>query len=84
MITTKQRKEITRKAYEAIRALTGEQRKLRMISYVDADDKNGEFRFKANNIVYDYFDIKLKNGKIVSIVPTVNEYWKGKIIDDLA
>lgn len=81
MITAKQRNEITRKAYEAIRALTGEQYKLKMISYCNADAKNGEFRFKANDIVYEYFDIKLKDGKIVSIIPTVNKYWKGNIIE---
>ena len=81
MITIKQRNEITRKAYEAIRALTGKQHKLKMISYVDADDKNGEFRFKANDIVHDYLNIKLKDGKIVSIVLTVNRYWKGNIIE---
>ena len=61
MITAKRRNEITRKAFEAIRALTGEQHKLKMISYCDANNESGEFRFKVNDILYDYFDIKLRN-----------------------
>ena len=55
MITVKQRNEITHKAYKAIRALTGEQYKLKMISYYDADAKSGESRFKVDDFIYDYF-----------------------------
>lgn len=69
MITVNQRNEITRKAYEAIRALTGEQYKLKMISYCDADDKNGDFKFEVDSVIYDYFDIRLREGEVISIVP---------------
>ena len=41
--------------------------------------KHGEFKFKASDVLY--FDIKLKSGEVVSIVPG---YWKGDIIDGLA
>ena len=71
MITVKQRNEITHKACKAIRVLTGKQYKLKMISYCDADDKSGEFRFEVNDVFYVYFDIKLKNREIISVVPIV-------------
>ena len=88
MITTKQRNEITRKAYEAIRALTGEQYKLKMISYsintiksvryglshvhIHCDNESGEFRFKVNYTPHNYFDVKLRNGEVVSITPLID------------
>ena len=71
MITSEQRKQIERMAYDAVKALTGEQYSLSMVSYVNAsvdnDIVNGQFRFWDKSV--NYYDVEIKNNDVISIVP---------------
>jgi len=80
MITSEQRKQIERIAYDAIKALTGEQYSLSMVSYVNASVNgleigagaivNGQFRFWNKSVnYYDYYDVEIKDNDIISIIP---------------
>lgn len=71
MITSEQRKQIERMAYDAVKALTGEQHSLVMVLYEDAtiDNEiiNGKFRFWNKSV--NYFDLEIKNNDITTVMP---------------
>lgn len=76
MITSEQRKQIERMAYDAIKALTGQQIKVELDYYrnifIQGDKiKSGRFRVIVpyNNLIYLSFFFVISNYSIVSLMP---------------
>lgn len=76
MITSEQRKQIERMAYDAVKALTGEQLKVKLDYYRNVDMqgdkiKSGRFRVKIENYLstYSSFFIAINDYAITSLMP---------------
>ena len=76
MLTLENRGIVSRKAYDAIKAMNGRQEKLSLFSYRDLimGSENrivaGEFRFYvASKSPYFFYDIIIEGGNIVSVIP---------------
>lgn len=82
MITSDQRKQIERMAYDAIKALTGEQLKLRLDYYqnviIDNGIKSGLFGIAVEyDWVYKSFFMVIDNHKVNTLVPEKREFHNG-------
>lgn len=74
MITSDQRKQIERMAYDAVKALTGEQVKVKLDYYrnvgiIDDRVKHGKFRVQTQHIAYSSFFFVISNFSIITLMP---------------